>query len=295
MVRFFILIFVAFYSVTQAQAMIMETYGDSLTAGLLDYTNINGKNELEKVSSILSDLTMFKLTQDRSFLKKHERAEYSWPNLLAQKLTGGSSNIEIRNYALTGARTNALMEEVKKATTTTDADDVIAFFFIGHNDLCHTKGSAEELKSEFTSNFFSALRDWDRKHLGARAYLISVAEVQYLYPVLDGITWYDGPKAKYRCNENWENLFPYCPAFYKKYKEGSLNEYLNPRIKEINDSLTEIVDTMKTESQRNQYFRVEMTPGAHFKSDFFAVDCYHLSSQGQSFVADQIYQSMRWQ
>ena len=141
---------VLLHTLSLAQNIVIETYGDSITAGLLSYTNITQKNELSEVSRILSDFAMFKLTKNRDFLIKHEKTEIAWPTLLANHLKTDLVDYEIRNYALSGARSDSMMEEVKKAAL--PKDEVIAFFFIGHNDLCHNKGSEEDLARDFSRN-----------------------------------------------------------------------------------------------------------------------------------------------
>jgi lysophospholipase L1-like esterase len=278
-----------------SQTIVMETYGDSITAGLFDYTNITENNELSYVSAILSDLSSFKLTKDRTFLKKHEQSEFSWPTYLTSRLKDSETQFEIRNFALSGAKSDGLMEEVTNAPKPEANRNVIAFFFIGHNDLCHHKGSVENLGQEYLTNVQTAIEEWDKKHQDARAYLVSVAEVQNIYPILDEFVWHDGPRARYRCNENWKHFFPYCPAFYNRHKQGTLNSYVAPRLEAVNGSLDKIVETMKRSSGRNQYFRVNKSSGTELKKEYFAVDCYHLSRNGQDFLAEQIYEAIKWQ
>lgn len=291
----FLVISVFLSSITFSQTTVMETYGDSLTTGLLNYTNITENNELNSVSAILSDLSTFKLTNDRSFLKKHEWAEFSWPAYLTSRLKNTETQFEIRNFALSGARSNELIEEVAKAPQPEANRNVIAFFFIGHNDLCYHKGNPESLSQDYFNNVQRAIEEWDKKHQDARAYLISVAEVQNIYPVLDELVWHDGPRARYRCNENWTLFFPYCPTFYKKHKQGTLNDYLIPRVEALNESLDKIVETMKRNGGRNQYFRLNKSMGAEFRKEYFALDCYHLSRNGQEFLANELYQAIKWQ
>ncbi len=292
MVKYFFTGLVLLQTLSLAQNIVIETYGDSITAGLLSYTNITQKNELSEVSRILSDFAMFKLTKNRDFLIKHEKTEIAWPTLLANHLKTDLVDYEIRNYALSGARSDSMLEEVKKAAL--PKDEVIAFFFIGHNDLCHNKGSEEDLARDFSRNLKEALIEWDQKHFGARAYLISLAEIQHLYSTLSGVTWYEGSKGKYKCEDNWENLFPYCPSFFKKYKQGTLDEYIQPRLRAVNSELDKLSEEFKSSSRRNQYFRLGMAEGSTFRKEYFAIDCYHLSQEGQQFVADQIFDSLAW-
>jgi lysophospholipase L1-like esterase len=279
-----------------SQNIVIEAYGDSLTAGLLDYTNVTENNNLATISKILSDLSMFKLTKDRKFLSPHEKPEFAWPAAIAERLASENptDRFEVRNYALSGARSDNLYDEVRSAKVEPQAQGAIGLFFIGHNDLCHKKGPTKEMIEDFTSNYEAALLEWDRVHYGAKAFIVSIADIQKLYPLLDGQAWYEGEKGKYRCNESWEKLFPYCPHFYRKFKEKTLTDYLNPRIQGINMALDSLVDHFKAHSSRNQYYRINIPDEAEFKKNFFAVDCYHLSRDGQEFVFENVYRGLSW-
>ena len=280
---------------SRAQTIILEAFGDSLTAGLLAHTNTTHHNELSDVSVILSDLTMFKLTKDRSYLLKHERPQSAWPQVLANLLSTKKTQFEVRNYGLSGARSDTLESQVNQAKAVSEADPTIAFFFIGHNDLCHNTESPEMLVSDYSTNFNKAISEWDRRHKGSKAYFMSIAEINRIYPLLDNHVWYEGDKGRYRCNENWERLFPYCISHYKKFQEKTLDSYLVPRIEAINHSLFAMAEEWKKKSTRNQYFHIEMDSRAEFKKNYFAVDCYHLSKDGQAFVTDQIIKQISWQ
>lgn len=282
--------FVAF-----SQGAVIEAFGDSLTAGLLNYTNATHQNELGTVSNILSDLAMFKLTKDRGYLKKHEKGSLAWPQLLANHLKTSEVSFEVRNYGISGAKSEVLYDEVTHALPVSPDTQTIAFFFIGHNDLCHNKGSEDDLSTEYGSNVNRALEAWDQTHRGAKAFLVSIAEVHRIYPLLDGQTWFEGEKGRYRCNESWDKLFPYCPAFYKKFKQGKLDDYLAPRVEVVNKKLEDLSRDWRSKSVRNQYFHIQMAPGADFRKHFFAVDCYHLSQEGQAFVSEQIFNAIGWQ
>ncbi len=278
-----------------SQTAILEAYGDSVTAGLLNYTNVTHETKLTTVSTILSDLTMFKLTKDRAYLNKHEKGELAWPQLLAQHLTTTEMQFEVRNYGLSGAQSENLITEVSNAKDVAPEEPVIAFFLIGYNDLCHNINSEQTLASNYNNNLDKALEIWDKNHKGGKAYLISLADVQKIYPLLDGQVWFESSKGRYRCNESWEKLFPYCPTFSKKFKEGTLNDYLAPRVDALNNTLKELTEKWKNKSIRNQYFRIEPPLGMDFQKDHFAIDCYHLSNKGQSFVSKQIFDSVGWQ
>lgn len=284
-----------FPSSSHAKTIILEAFGDSLTAGLLAHTNVTHHNELSDVSVILSDLTMFKLTNDRSYLLKHERPQSAWPQRLANLLATKETQFEVRNYGLSGAKSTTLEIQVNQAKAVSETDPTIAFFFIGHNDLCHSTISQEMLVSDYSANFNKAISEWDRRHKGSKAYFMSLAEINRIYPLLDNHVWYEGNKGRYRCNENWESLFPYCISHYKKFQEKTLDSYLAPRIEAINDALFAMAEEWKKRSTRNQYFHIEMDSRVEFKKNFFAVDCYHLSQNGQAFVTDQIIKQISWQ
>jgi len=293
----FYILFLLPTTVVFPQSVVLEAFGDSLTAGLLDYTNVTHQNELETVSHILSDLAMFKLTKDRSYLKKHEQNDLAWPQLLAEQLKTSEVNFEVRNYGVSGAKSETLYDEVVNAPPVSPRlqSQSIAFFFIGHNDLCHNSNTTENLASEYSSNIDRAIEAWDKTHEGSRGFLVSVAEVQRIYPLLEGQTWYESSRGRYRCNESWDKLFPYCPVFFRKHKEGTLENYLTPRVEALNKALEDLTQKWRNKSSRNQFFHIQMAPGSDFRKNFFAVDCYHLSNEGQAFVSDQIFRAISWQ
>src|SRR5688572_18811663 len=119
-------------STAMAADLRMETYGDSLTAGFLSHTSVLDAPPLTQIEKIMSSLALFKITKNISHLEKHETRSFAWPALVGKSL---SEDLELVNLAVSGAKSPELLKQVTKAGET--KTKTIAFFFIGHNDLCH--------------------------------------------------------------------------------------------------------------------------------------------------------------
>jgi lysophospholipase L1-like esterase len=266
----------------------MEIYGDSLTAGFLDSTSVVSPPTLPEISSIISDLALYKLTNDENLIHKHEGRDNAWPADLAHLVEAATPNLNltVQNLAVSGATTSELASQIKDAP---DASEY-GMFFIGHNDLCKDTDSVDTVAAKFSASFETAVRIWDKDHSNAKGYLIPVGQIQRVYDTLHGLVWYQGA-VQYKCEDSWTKFFPYCPSYADMYANGTLDAFLGPRIDAMNNSLAALAQKMNGSSAHgNHYEYVAGIDKETYEKEYFAIDCYHLSELGQSTLAEKIYQ-----
>src|SRR5688572_18007144 len=82
--------------------VILEAYGDSLTAAFLGgEKNLENPPSLKEVSSTLSDLAMFLITKEPKYKDPYEYRTTGWPARLAKKLAAKHGMLfEARNYGV---------------------------------------------------------------------------------------------------------------------------------------------------------------------------------------------------
>lgn len=271
-----------------ARELIFETYGDSLTAGFLANTNVADSHSLQEISTIITDLLQFALTKNRKYLKPHHDSQSAWPNLVAERLRASGTPVSIRDFAFSGAHTSDLAAEVKMAPETKDA--VLAFFFVGSNDLCPNTSKVDISSVQFYDQYRKALEYWDSHHQNSDGYLISLADIWQVYEVLSNFRWYEGSDGTFRCEDSWTKLFPFCPAYAKLFREKRLRTYLEPRIRDMNEALASLTSYWNEATKNgNRYYHLHQSDQLVLKPEYFAIDCYHLSRKGQQYIADLVY------
>jgi len=271
---------------TGAVARTMETYGDSLTAGFLTNTNVTNAPSLKVISDIYSDLAMYKVSGDKKYIAPYEPPELGWPFAVARLLESVADPITIKNFAVSGAKTVDLIGQVGRNGVT--LAPTMAFFFMGHNDLCEAKGTPEEIGRTYAATFERALIQWNRNHRDSAAYFMPVGDVHRVFETLKGYVWHDGPVKKYACEDSWTRYFPYCPKYGRLHKEGKLREYLQPKIQAMNDALERLAFDWDKKGAGNRFHYLKDLHDSPYQENFFAVDCFHLSHEGQKALAERI-------
>ncbi|MBI4404253.1 MAG: hypothetical protein HY537_08835 [Deltaproteobacteria bacterium] len=279
-----LLFYVLFNFANHAQATIIEAFGDSLTAGMLSYTNVENAPPLTDVSRILSDFAKYAITKNPVHIEPHERRDIAWPKQLSNITTLGS---EVLSYAVSGAKTKELITQVQKATSDSPT---LSFFFIGHNDLCKNTKSPDEIAQEYKSNFEWALTQWHITHSDSTAVFIPVGKMYRAYQVLEHVIWHRPVgNVTYSCKDSWQKLFPYCPSYYHMQKEGQLEAFLRPRIEAMNTALDALANEWENKGLKNHFrYLKEVYSATDYEPGFFAVDCFHLSQNGQQALAQAI-------
>ncbi len=266
---------------------VIEAYGDSLTKAFLSNTSLTEPPAIDEIGSIYTDLINFKLRNDRSYLERHEPAALSWPVQLAQMLYPGEP-IPVRNAAVTGARTDYLEYEVQSLGS---AQNALSFIFVGHNDMCGNPASSSQLAAQYRGYLDRALSKWEATHKNSQLFLLPIGEIFRVYETLQGVVWQRSSERTFTCEDSWRKLFPWCPSYYRKFAAGTLKAELEPKLEAMDDEL-EAIAASKVSSKGNRYHYLKGIQKADYDVSEFAVDCFHLSAQGQKALARAVYQGM---
>lgn len=276
-----------------AKAWITEAYGDSLTAGFLAHTSLTSPPPRPELSRLLEELAFGFIQKDRKILQSFESNEKAWPYFLVELLKSSGISIEqVVNLAVSGSKSAGIPQQV--ALRKNIREPVLAFFFVGHNDLCHVKGSQEELVSQFSSHLDKSLGEWGKNHRNSIVFIIPTGPIQKLYPALEDHIWFESEKRTFQCQDAWMKYFPYCPSFYVRHRRGELENYLSSRGAALNESLKNLVsEKMRTDSFGNRYFYLDAQWPLPLKPDYFAVDCYHIAEMGQRLFAQNLFDAIQ--
>jgi len=285
----FYVLFHLFLSPVKANTI--ESYGDSLTAGMLSGTSAVEVSHFDSVNRILKDFASYIFTRDPRYISPHVRPDLAWPTHLAAFLSDPNHPIRVRNFARSGAKLGELLQQV--AALHSQSGSTRAFFFIGHNDLCNQALSPDQLGEHFRQTYDRVLEEWDRKHRDAVAFILNVGEIHRLYETMDGHIWYRSVDRDFSCADSWTRLFPYCPAHYRKFRNNTLRTDLISKLQAIGDSLQDTAQSWEKRSRRNHYRFLESTEGITFERSYFALDCFHLSTRGQIELAQTILRRIR--
>lgn len=270
-----------------------EAYGDSLTEGLFSYSLLQ-KTKPKDVAKVLSDFAMFYTTNDKSHIQYHLRPDIAWLQSIAVRLGhkyGLAKPIPTRNNAVSGAVVADLVKQVKRAPEYTP---VVAFFLIGHNDLCDaSKLTESEYMEKFRREYLEALNAWDRTHQNSTAILLPMLQVHQAFETMHSYVWHQTEKEKLTCSNLW-TLFGYCPRFVELAKQQKLAPLVEPIENAMNGSLRNLATEMQIATTGNNSY-VTVDPNLFkipFAPEFFALDCYHPSITGQLMVGDVAYSAL---
>lgn len=262
----------------------MEAYGDSLTAGFLTDTNVTKPPPLKDISSLISDLAMFLMTKNRSYMAKHHAPQLAWVSVLSKKLFPTGS-IVLDNHAVSAARTFEILGQVQSHKDR--GEPSTSFFFAGHNDLCNNTDLPSHIGYAYRLEIGRALAAWDAVHQNSTAYLVPVSDIHRVYAALTGYVWYRGTQSDYRCEDSWAKFFPYCPSHLAKFKLGQLESYMKPRLAAMNRALDDLTFEWNKKSRTNKFVYLKGAHDVAYEPAFFAVDCFHLSEIGQRKLAER--------
>jgi lysophospholipase L1-like esterase len=274
-----------------SQDYLFEIYGDSLSAGFYSDTNLaNNKKSSYEITDDIKQFLTFKTSKDdvekQKVLSKYERRDLMW----AQKLKGlfpSTHNIRVENYAQSGGRAYHLPNQI--AQKGIEKDSTVAFVFIGHNDLCGDYIKEAEIADYYQQNLNQAITTWDQRHKNSKLIVIPLAEVYNLYPALTKFLWLQEKTAKLYCEDSWRLLFPYCTENYKQFKANQLEKNMLPKLKNIATAANETIEAWRKKSTSNEYYYLKDFKMGKFLPKFFAVDCYHLSEDGQQAFANELF------
>jgi lysophospholipase L1-like esterase len=267
----------------------IEAYGDSITAGFMSHTGVTHPPPLKELSLIISDLAMYLMTGNASYVAKQHAPELSWVSVLARRIDPkGPLNLD--NHAVSSSKAWQILGQVRRHPNRNAI--ARAFFFIGHNDLCNTMEEPKAIGLEFEAELDRALIEWDQTHSDSTAYLLPVSDIHRVYSRLSGVVWYNGAQTRYTCDDAWTKFFPYCPSHYAKHKAGTLESFMKPRLREMNNALSRLANKRTAASARNSFHFLKQAHDIAYEPEYFAVDCFHLSKKGQETIAQRVESSV---
>jgi len=273
---------------------VLEAYGDSITAGFLSHTEVTDPPPMKTVSRIVSDLALYLLSHKKEILDPHHAPKKAWPNLVGVQLQKLGQPVRLSDRSVSGSKVHQLVRQLDDKP---QESPTVAFFFIGHNDLCDNLDAPETISAHFEKHFRKTLAEWDVRHRRSKAVIVPVADIHRVFDVLKNVVWFKGEQGAYSCRDSWEKLFPYCPSHSRKQKEGKLEEYLVPRLRAINSTLAVLAHELDAASPDNRFVLTDILfdlRGEVFKPEYFAVDCYHLSERGQTRMAQVVMEKVEF-
>ena len=204
---------------------------------------------------------------------------------------GGAQKPEVRNHARSGNKSWELINQVREVKST--ETPVVAFYFLGHNDLCTNEDTPETFGERYQNTMREALQEWDRRHQKSVVYLMPIGEISRVYETLDGYVWRKTAAGSFSCQDSWMNYFPYCRSYYQKHVEKTLRSELEPKITQMNASLSRLALELTGQSSGNRFYYLEGINQGPYRPKDFAVDCFHLSSNGQKVIAEAVYHAIK--
>jgi len=282
------------HATTPKRPVIVEAYGDSLTAALLGgEKNLENPPGLKEVSSTLSDLAMYLITKEAKYKDPYEHRTTGWPARLAKKLSAHHGiPFEAHNYGVISAETFELPEQLKGLPAGT-SKRTLAFVFIGHNDFAvDMDKSVEALAEKHRKGLADFFKEWDKRHSFSSLFIIPVGDVYKVYHRMNDLTWYQNQTVTYKCNDSWEKFFPYARSYYQLFKAGQINEYFIPRIEAFRRVERETARNWNWTSFTNSYYYYEPKKPFPYEPRNFAVDCFHLAGNGQEEIAQATFDTV---
>ncbi len=279
---------------TAAQVTLIEAYGDSLTEGLFSQTSLT-KPDRKEVADALRDFSLFYLTKEKKYIVPYLRHDLSWVSHLATRLGksyGLSKPVPVKNFAVAGSQAVDLVKQVARPIP--EYNPTVAFFLIGHNDLCDIVGTEWEYVAKFRREYLDALKIWDRTHQDSTAILLPMLPVHYAYERMLDYVWLQEKNEKLTCMSLWR-LFGYCPKFNVMAKNGTMKANISPMENALNNELKFIASEMTYTTFTGNRF-VTVDPNLFQKPmsgpEFFGFDCYHPSNAGQQAVSSAVYNTL---
>ena len=269
---------------------VIETYGDSVSAGFLSYTSHTGEHTMAEVSHIWTGIATYKANNDVAKWQALHSPELAWPNQL--KVAWGATHV--LNRAFTQAVAGDILGQVEKAPKVKSDVNVAAFIFIGHNDICKSNDEVEAFEKKYYEEIQRAIKAWDARHTKATLYLLPAGDMSRIYKTLEKRVWYKNEKIAWTCNDSWERIFPFCIENNKRRKDGTLYDTLDARGAAVKKALIRLADEWNKDTKAGNKFRyLPDVLTNEYKPEYFAVDCYHLSGIGEKAMADDVLKNIQ--
>jgi lysophospholipase L1-like esterase len=278
-----------------ATALSLETYGDSVTIGFNAGTFIptdfdDAKRERRELIfyALFKRVPLLKHKAWQNFEEQHA-PELAWPARVAERFAERGERVQLLNRAVSGARVFNLASQIVGPQNF--QEKVLAFFFIGNNDLCEDKKQPPYHPQTFFNTYDQTLAIWDRAHVNATAYLIPMGDIPRIYRTLERQPWSEKRTGKIlTCTHVWRKFLPECKYYTRLHEYGTLDQTITPLRNQLNSLLPILADRRNQMSRRgNRYIYLAGTLDAPYTADDFAMDCFHLSAIGQDKLGDLIF------
>lgn len=278
----------------------LAVLGDSLAAGSLAKTELGGSlstsdfallmealNDLEthpddaqrianNVNEVFSapDETAFEGIRDYSFWRRLEQT------------TG--QKVDVRRYAVPGADTLTLGEQIKKMKSDNAASKPqYIVVHVGGNDWCNMR-SADEFKKTFTENL-NALAN---ENTEARILILPVPDLTKVLSIADTIAvkgTFNNQESTLKCSDV-QSKIKMC--LKRGVILGASPASVAPQRQEIENYNTAISDAVNALSTAVPQFKGKIAVATSYAASegfdptWLGVDCFHPSAKGQNKIAD---------
>jgi lysophospholipase L1-like esterase len=263
----------------------IEAYGDSVTSGFLSDTQLESKRPFSDISKLMFQLGLTLGKEEN--LQGFSRFELAWPKKLSE-LSGTTP--KVTNLAVPNVGTDALVNQVALST---DESGVSAFVFIGHNDLCRTVNwSDAQVAAYYEHHIEKGVKLWEEKHQKSTLYFLPVGRIDRIYKNLWDFTWNKTDYSENRCRDIYLKYIPMCLPVADLALKGKLESVIGERTKQLNRILENVVQK-NAKGSKNSYQYLSSLEQVEYQREWFAMDCFHLSSEGQKQLAEKVWQSIQ--
>lgn len=258
----------------------LETYGDSITAGFFANRDLSDNLTVAQLKKTMTDvlLTLHRVSR----IEKFDRRDLAWPAKLVDRVN--VKGLKLVNHAQTGATVLGLLSQVKQVKGV--EAKAVAFFFIGHNDVCKRpfKGTTG-FRDFYSDHFDKAIREWSERHKDSLAFLVPIVDVGVVMDTLWKYEWTKGET----CRDTYLHHAPMmCPLIARHIDDGK-KDYSKKRTASINDYLKELPQDKELKlKSNNRLIFLEHGDDFDMTAKKFAIDCFHLNEDGQLEIAKAV-------
>lgn len=263
----------------------IEAYGDSLTSGFLADTQLTPKRPFYEMGQLMFQLGLTLGKEEK--LQTFSRFELAWPKKLSE-IAG--SNPKLSNWAVPNVGVDALVNQADQMPETQGAS---AFVFIGHNDLCRTVGWTDgQVADYFKVHIENGVKKWEEKHQNSTLYFLPVGRMDKVYQKLWDFKWNETDRTTNRCRDIYLKYIPMCLPIAELALKGKVESVIGERAKKMNRVLEDVAQK-NNGGNKNRYQYLSSMEKVEFKEDLFAMDCFHLSAEGQKQLAETVWKAIQ--
>jgi lysophospholipase L1-like esterase len=279
-------------------------FGDSLTIGFLANTSLLEEIKARELRPIKRALISYHVAkwwnpgEPHHQLDKFNHPDLAWPFFFSQSVAEADHEVEVKNYALSSARTKDLPEQIQTAKNEKNGGvgKQVVFFWMGHNDLFLNLKNLETIADQYRKEMKAALTLWANGEKGAIVVLLPLIDITQVYAEVDKVVWGEkrgllGKKHDLKCKDTWKKYLPYW-AFFPKGGNSKFEEVVRPKVQAMNAVLEELAKELTPKAlgpDDNVYLSpADLFKDQDFRPEFLAEDCLHASEKGQKKIAEKV-------